>query len=146
VSLPVLRQGIEQLERLIAAAPGEGPPVIAIEATGSLHHAWVAELDKTLTFLAEMDMVSPEGEGPTSYVCPMHPDVVSEKPGNCPECGMKLLPSALVDDATGHGHEHGAGHQHAHGAKDHNHAASDGIEWDDDMVEVNRMTTPSNGR
>lgn len=24
------------------------------------------------------------------YVCPMHPDVVKKKMGNCPECGMKL--------------------------------------------------------
>ena len=24
--------------------------------------------------------------------CPMHPDVVSEEPGRCPQCGMKLLP------------------------------------------------------
>lgn len=26
----------------------------------------------------------------TWYSCPMHPDVVSEKPGNCPKCGMDL--------------------------------------------------------
>jgi len=26
------------------------------------------------------------------YTCPMHPEVVSDVPGNCPECGMKLVP------------------------------------------------------
>ena len=27
-----------------------------------------------------------------SYTCSMHPEVVSEKPGDCPKCGMKLEP------------------------------------------------------
>lgn len=27
------------------------------------------------------------------YVCPMHPDVKSDKPGNCPKCGMSLTES-----------------------------------------------------
>ena len=26
------------------------------------------------------------------YMCPMHPDVISDKEDNCPECGMKLEP------------------------------------------------------
>jgi FtsP/CotA-like multicopper oxidase with cupredoxin domain len=95
-----------------------------------------AEPDKTLAFIAEMDMEGPEGP----YTCPMHPEVVSETPGHCPDCGMKLLPAALVAEAGG-GHEH---HDHSH--EEHDDAAADGIEWEDDMVEVNRMTTPANMR
>ncbi len=25
------------------------------------------------------------------YTCPMHPEVVQNKPGDCPKCGMKLV-------------------------------------------------------
>src|SRR5262249_43246160 len=26
------------------------------------------------------------------YTCPMHPEVITASPGNCPKCGMKLVP------------------------------------------------------
>jgi FtsP/CotA-like multicopper oxidase with cupredoxin domain len=94
-------------------------------------------------------------EAPSSFTCPMHPEVVSDQPGHCPDCGMKLLPSQLVAQAGGHEHggEHGH-HMHEHGAHEHgdhsheghDHAAAGGIEWEDDMVEINRLTTPANMR
>src|SRR5262245_44257651 len=27
-----------------------------------------------------------------NYTCPMHPEVITDSPGNCPKCGMKLVP------------------------------------------------------
>jgi FtsP/CotA-like multicopper oxidase with cupredoxin domain len=136
--------------------------------------------DKTLAFVAEMELDAPDG--PVVYYCPMHPEVVSDEPGKCPKCGMKLLATAasyacpmhpeVTSDAPGRcpkcgmklvpaslvatgGHEHGHGHEpeeeahSGHGEDHHDHHAHDaaqGIEWEDDMVEVNRSTTPANTR
>jgi Cu(I)/Ag(I) efflux system membrane fusion protein len=33
----------------------------------------------------------------TKYQCPMHPQVIRDKPGECPICGMKLVP---IDDVS----------------------------------------------
>ena len=51
---------------------------------------------------------------------------------------------------TSHGADdmqHDAGHGgHGHAGADHAHGATDGIEWEDDMVEINRLTTTANMR
>jgi FtsP/CotA-like multicopper oxidase with cupredoxin domain len=113
-----------------------------------LHAHFDAPPDKTLAFVAELDLGEP-GEAAV-YTCPMHPDVVSAGPGSCPRCGMKLLPAALVTSAShgrhGEGHAHGHHHGHGHHQDPADDAALRGIEWEDDMVDVNRITTSANTR
>ena len=33
-----------------------------------------------------------ESEDPTTWTCPMHPQIKQDKPGDCPICGMDLIP------------------------------------------------------
>jgi FtsP/CotA-like multicopper oxidase with cupredoxin domain len=118
---PELQAERQQLDRWLTAAP-----------------------DKTLAMIAQMDdpTAMPESAGPIMYACPMHPEVTSDQPGRCPKCGMKLL----AVEATGPIHHSEA---HATHAAHSEHAADDGpagagIEWEDDMVEINRLTTSAN--
>ena len=37
----------------------------------------------------------------TTYTCPMDPDVVSDKPGRCPKCGMNLVPKTEAPPPKG---------------------------------------------
>ena len=46
VSLSTLKQGVDALEGLVSASGIAAEPLIAIEATGSLHRAWTAELER----------------------------------------------------------------------------------------------------
>ncbi len=37
-------------------------------------------------------MAKPEPAAKPLYTCPMHPEVISDKPGLCPKCEMDLVP------------------------------------------------------
>ena len=37
------------------------------------------------------NMPAKQTQQPSIYVCPMHPEVQSTKPGTCPKCGMALV-------------------------------------------------------
>jgi transposase len=45
-SLPALRDGVDELERLIAKHSPADPPLIAVEATGALHQPFARELER----------------------------------------------------------------------------------------------------
>jgi FtsP/CotA-like multicopper oxidase with cupredoxin domain len=78
---------------------------------------------------------------PTEYACPMHPEITATWAGECPKCGMTLRPTG----SGGHEeHHHGDEHHEEHGGHEHSHDVAGGIEWEDDMVEVNRETTTAN--
>jgi len=70
---------------------------------------------------------------PTSYVCPMHPDVTSETAGTCPKCGMRLVSVAVAGTGVTDTHEHA-----------HSHDTSDGLEWEDLMPEINAASNSHN--
>ena len=54
-----------------------------------------------------------EHEKKQKYTCPMHPEVVTEHPGNCPKCGMKLVPLKEKKRATHNSDKSRAGAQHS---------------------------------
>jgi FtsP/CotA-like multicopper oxidase with cupredoxin domain len=56
--------------------------------------------DKVLAFVASMPLLyGDDAAEPTSFACPMHPDVTSSEPGTCPKCGMQLLPTRSEEES-----------------------------------------------
>ncbi len=45
-----------------------------------------------------MDLVKIPEKKAVEYTCPMHPEIVQNKPGNCPICGMDLVPKPSKDN------------------------------------------------
>jgi len=103
------------------------------------YHACPMHADIAASFAAMcpkcgMKLVPTEAEVPTAmpFVCPMHPEITASWAAECPVCGMTLR----SDDAASDVHEHGA--------TPHQHTGVETIEWEDDMVALNRQTNATN--
>ena len=156
-------------DRILALVAQMDDPAAMPEAAGPVTYACPMHSDVTSQEPGRcpkcgMKLLATQAPTVTTYACPMHPEVVSDQPGHCPKCGMKLLATGSARTATAdHDHadiyhsdmEHtGMGHSSDHAEMDHNsmddsgrdhagmdHGGAEGIEWEDDMVEVNRQTT-----
>src|SRR5438067_2739026 len=55
--------------------------------------------------------VAGEQDSAQKYTCPMHPEVITDHPRNCPKCGMKLVPLEQKKRQTSNSDESRAGVQ-----------------------------------
>jgi len=89
---PCPKCGMPMERRIIAPADGQ--------AAGAIH--------------ANSEAAS-SSDGAAQYTCPMHPEVVRSAPGNCPKCGMTLVPQTKADAGTdGHANHGSHGSQRGH--------------------------------
>ena len=51
-------------------------------------------------YLNDQPKQKPAPKG-TQYTCPMHPEIIRDKPGDCPKCGMALEPMGVPDPDEG---------------------------------------------
>jgi FtsP/CotA-like multicopper oxidase with cupredoxin domain len=156
-------------DKILALVAQMDDPAAMPEAAGPVTYACPMHPDVTSQEPGRcpkcgMKLLATQAPTVTTYACPMHPEVVSDQPGHCPKCGMKLLAAGSVgattadhDNADMHSGMDHAGMAHSgmdHAGMDHSsmddsgmdhagmdHGGGEGIEWEDDMVEVNRQTT-----
>ena len=69
-------------------------------------------------WFSSLDLETFKKDMKEKYTCPMHPDVISDKPGKCPKCGgmdlVKIQPSSFKNQNSKHknhsmdhkGHDH----------------------------------------
>lgn len=80
------------------ASPGRLSPPTAL-TVGTSPEAATAPLEAPPPPHHGTHGTSPEAPGAASpaasFSCPMHPKIVRDEPGNCPICGMKLVPKQV---------------------------------------------------
>ena len=126
--------------------------------------------DKTLAFWSEMPLLYDQGSEAeiTFQACPMHPDIVASFAATCPKCGMKLAPAdpeaktpmpfvcPMHDEITASWSaqcplcgmtlrsDNADTDYTEHASVPHEHTGHETIEWEDDMVAINREANATN--
>src|SRR5262245_61074210 len=73
------------------AAPAPASPAPAVLAIGGLSKRAAGHGAPPAPAHPAPGTQHPAPQG-TRYTCPMHPEVISDRPGACPKCGMALEP------------------------------------------------------
>jgi len=88
----------------VANQPGECPicgmTLVPIDAAGKE----VKSPESSKSSETQQDGMNQPKAKPGQYTCPMHAEVISDKPGKCPKCGMNLeqVPTPTESENTGH--------------------------------------------
>jgi len=91
----------------VVAGPGPGHPAWAGAAKGyrSPENPFAGPIEPLAQTPAEtMPGMNQGAGGLTIYACPMHADVRSDRPGDCPKCGMALKPTKTPPAPGEHRH------------------------------------------
>jgi FtsP/CotA-like multicopper oxidase with cupredoxin domain len=126
----------EEFVEGVVLAPSERAVVdVLVERPGELRleHHTPNRVDRLATMTVATDRVVSPAAGQFERLR-RAPELEAER-GPLDRC------AAAMDDHGGHAAGHGQGHGHDHGGHGEGHGTADGIEWEDDMVEVNRLTT-----
>ncbi|ASU32680.1 heavy metal-binding domain-containing protein [Mucilaginibacter xinganensis] len=71
--------------------------LIAVAIFFSAASVFAAPLNRTGSDTTKTKKVKP---AKVQYTCTMHPEVLSDKPGKCPKCGMTLVKKEVAKKKT----------------------------------------------
>ncbi len=81
-----LKSDVTEIKEIVKELKGTGP-VVAENSMDEHDH----EMHMPAQSAVENNGTGNKLGAKVTYTCPMHPEVQSNKPGNCPKCGMKLV-------------------------------------------------------